>query len=69
MKKIVRIEGMSCNHCSMAVKKALEKLAGVTDVKVDLEGKTATIDMSDSVLDDILIKAVKNAGYDVVGIQ
>jgi copper chaperone CopZ len=53
----------------MAVKKALEKLAGVTDVKVDLEGKTATIDMSDSVLDDILIKAVKNAGYDVVGIQ
>jgi Cu+-exporting ATPase len=69
MKKIVRIEGMSCNHCSMAVEKALKKLDGVTDATVDLEGKTATIDMSDFVLDDILIKAVEDAGYKVIEIQ
>jgi heavy metal translocating P-type ATPase len=69
MKKTVRIEGMSCQHCSMAVKKTLENLDGVTTVTVDLEGKEATIDMSDTVSDDTLIKAVENAGYEVIEIQ
>ncbi len=69
MKKIVRIEGMTCNHCSMAVEKAFKKLDGVTDATVDLAGKTAAIELSDFVLDDILIKAVEDAGYEIVEIQ
>lgn len=69
MKKIVSIEGMSCSHCSMAVEKALKKLDGVTNATVDLAGKTTTIELSDSVLDDILIKAVEEAGYEVIEIQ
>ena len=33
MKKIFKIEGMSCNHCVMSVKKSLSKL-NLNDLKV-----------------------------------
>lgn len=69
MKKTMKIEGMSCSHCSTAVKKALEKLDGVTDVNVDLENKTATVDLSASVADGILARAVEDAGYEVVKVE
>ena len=33
----VKIKGMTCNHCVMAVTKALNEIDGIKDVKVDLE--------------------------------
>lgn len=33
----VKIKGMTCNHCVMAVTKALNEIEGIKDVKVDLE--------------------------------
>ena len=50
MKKIISVEGMSCEHCVAAVKSALEKLDGVKAAKVDLKKKTATVKLSDSCL-------------------
>ena len=32
----IKIKGMSCNHCVMAVTKALNEIAGIKNVKVDL---------------------------------
>ncbi|MBW1766548.1 MAG: heavy-metal-associated domain-containing protein, partial [Deltaproteobacteria bacterium] len=38
----IKINGMSCNHCVMAVTRALNEIDGVKDVKVDLsKGKAA----------------------------
>ena len=39
----VRIKGMSCQHCVMAVKKALSSLDGVTGVEVNLDKGEALI--------------------------
>ena len=33
----VKVKGMSCGHCVASVTKALQGLAGVSDVQVDLE--------------------------------
>ena len=33
---VIKVKGMSCNHCVMAVTKALNEVDGVRDVKVDL---------------------------------
>lgn len=33
---VVRVEGMSCNHCKANVEKAIRRLEGVTDVDIDL---------------------------------
>lgn len=38
------IKGMSCQHCVGAVKKALEKIPGLSQIVVDLEAGQATFD-------------------------
>ena len=63
--KTLRIEGMSCGHCSARVEKALNALEGV-EAKVDLAAKTAHIELKQDVSDEILKKAVTDAGYEVV---
>lgn len=68
MEKMMKIEGMSCGHCSARVEKALNEIDGVT-ARVSLEDKTATITLSHEVADEILRKAVTDAGYEVVGLQ
>ncbi len=69
MKKIIRIEGMSCGHCTARVQKALEAMAGITAVAVDLTTNTATIEADGTVTDDMVKEAIDDAGYDVIGIE
>lgn len=66
MTKTVKIEGMMCAHCSGRVEKALNELPGVT-ATVDLAAGTAAV--TGDVSDEVLTKAVTDAGYTVTGIQ
>ena len=66
MQKTLFIEGMSCPHCSARVEKALNGLEGVT-AHVDLKKKRALVETE--VEDDVLIKAVEDAGYSVKKIK
>lgn len=59
----LKIEGMSCKHCSASVQKALEAVDGVKKAVVDLEGKSATVTAKDSVTRASLIAAVEGAGF------
>lgn len=68
MKKVLKIEGMMCNHCTGRVEKALNDLEGVT-AEVSLEGKSATVTLSKEVSDETLVQTVTDAGYEVVDIQ
>ena len=68
MKKELSIEGMNCGHCSNAVDKALRAVSGVKEVAVDLAGKKAVVE-AEGVADDVLKKAVEDAGYQVVAIR
>lgn len=63
MEKILNVEGMSCNHCTASVKKALEGLDGVKEADVSLEGKNARVELDKDVSDEALVKAVEDAGY------
>ncbi|NLW23134.1 MAG: heavy-metal-associated domain-containing protein [Tissierellia bacterium] len=67
MKKIIKVEGMSCNHCVMAVKNALQELEGVSQVDISLEDKKVEV-MGDNLVDESLKEAIEDAGYDVVEI-
>ena len=69
MKKILTVEGMSCMHCSARVEKALSAVAGVSSAKVDLEKKTATVELAADVANETLIVAVEDAGYDVTEVK
>ncbi len=59
------VEGMTCGHCVSAVSGEVGKVAGVTDVSVDLEGKTVTV-IGDSIDDAAIAAAVDEAGYTLV---
>jgi len=63
--KSVKIKGMSCQHCVMAVTKALDAIDGIKNVSVDLKTGTATYDEIKPLDAVVIEQAIKKAGYDV----
>jgi periplasmic mercuric ion binding protein len=58
------VQNMTCALCPITVKKALERVPGVTDAKVDFDKKTASISFDpDKANPDALTKATADAGY------
>jgi copper ion binding protein len=60
----LKIEGMSCQHCVMRVKKAVDQLPGVSKAEVSVGSANITFDESRIKKED-LTKAVEKAGYKV----
>ncbi len=63
-KAIVKIEGMSCQHCVMAVKKALGGVPGVVESDVQIGNATVEYDEAKTQQRDIEA-AIEKAGYKV----
>jgi len=61
----IKVKGMSCNHCVMAVDKALNQIDGIKNINVDLKKGEATFDEVKPVDLNIVRKAIKKAGYEV----
>lgn len=58
------IDKMTCALCPITVRKAMEQVDGVGEVKVDFEAKTATVTFDPSVASvDTIATASANAGY------
>ncbi len=68
MKKTLKIDGMSCSHCTGRVSQVLNAIDGVS-AEVSLEDKAAYLTMDTEIADEILVKAVTDAGYTVVEVQ
>ncbi len=69
MEKIMKIEGMMCEHCEGRVKKVLESIDGVTSAIPSHKEGNAIVTMSKEVSDDILKKAVEDQDYKVLEIS
>ena len=69
MIKTVKIEGMSCSHCTARVAAALMGLDGVENAEMSLENKIAVLTLSKDVSDDVIRGTVDDTGFDVVGIE
>ena len=63
--KTYTVEGMTCSHCVNAVTGEVSKVAGVSDVSVDLDTNTVTVS-GDGVDDAAVAAAVDEAGYTLV---
>lgn len=61
---VVKIKGMSCQHCVGSVKDALEKLDGVENVVVDLDKGEASFD--GAVNDKLVQDTIVGIGFEVV---
>jgi len=62
----VKIKGMSCQHCVMAVTKALKEIEGLTEVVVDLDKGQATFSETKPVDITMVKDKIKKAGYEAV---
>jgi copper chaperone len=62
------IEGMSCGHCVMAVKKQLGLLPGVTVESVEI-GKARIIFDEAKVPHGVLASAIEAAGFRLAGVH
>ena len=63
--KTIKIKGMSCNHCVMAVTKALGKIEGVSNIRVDLASGEASFDETKSVDMKLVAEGIRKAGYEL----
>ena len=61
----IKIKGMSCNHCVMAVTKVLRDIDGIRNVKVDLKNGEAAFDEVDPVDMETIRERIRKAGYEV----
>jgi len=62
---VLSVSGMSCASCVSHIEKVLKKQDGVIDVSVNLATETATIFIRrNQITSEILIQAVREAGYD-----
>lgn len=68
MTKTVKVEGMTCEHCSHKVKTALEEIAGVTRAEVKLDSQTAEVELSSEVGRERFSAAIDQAGYTFVSV-
>lgn len=68
MKKIVKINGMHCDHCKASAEKALNAIDGVK-AQVNLKKKEAVVSLENEVSDDVLTKAILDAGFEVESIE
>ncbi len=61
---VLDVQNMTCSMCSITIRKALEKVPGVVDAKVDYGHKTAIVKYDpDKASPPAFVKATTNAGF------
>ena len=61
---VLDVQNMTCELCPVTVKKSLEKVAGVSQARIDFAKKTATVTFdADKTNATALTRATADAGY------
>ncbi|EPG74274.1 heavy metal-associated domain protein [Leptospira fainei serovar Hurstbridge str. BUT 6] len=63
----LKIDGMTCNHCVMTVKKAIQKTDPNAKIEIDLKTGIAKIESGASESD--LLDAIQEEGYTLVSVK
>ena len=67
-RSLIKVGGMSCEHCVKAVTRAVGALPGIGGVDVDLKAGAVTVehDPQLTALDEIK-RAIEEEGYEIIG--
>ncbi len=65
----LRVDGMTCDACAVVLRTSLVQVPGVLDAKVSYPDRQAVISIDSAVLpgNDLLVEAIRSAGYDLAG--
>lgn len=61
----IKIRGMTCQHCVMAVTKALNSIPGLKNVNVNLGKGEATFENIKNIPLEVIRQAIEKEGYKV----
>ena len=64
-KAVLKVEGMSCEHCVRAVKESIGGVAETSDVLVDLKAGTASFQYDSAATLETIKGAIVEEGYTV----
>ena len=68
MQKVLKVEGMTCQHCIQTVIETVGKMTGVEKVEVSLEQKEVTIDFDElQTQTEAICSQIVEAGFEVIG--
>ena len=68
--RTLSVPDISCEHCERAIKGALEPLAGVQSVAVDIPGKTVRVQYDEAAVGiDRIKQAVEDEEYPVAAVE
>ncbi len=63
MKKTIRVQNMTCQHCVGRVRKYLESSGSLSDIHVDLENNQASFESSPDLDLATIISDITDMGY------
>ncbi|SFX80763.1 copper chaperone [Thermoactinomyces sp. DSM 45891] len=64
-KEVLKVNGMSCNHCVRSIEEALKKIS--VQVKVDVAGKTVSVEYDETQVNlEQIQQIIEDQGYDVM---
>lgn len=64
---VFHVEGMSCQHCSESIQKALKALEGIDSVAVDLKEKKVTVVFdANKVKEKEMAAAILDQGFEII---
>jgi copper chaperone len=65
--KILKVEGMTCQHCVQIVSESVGKVVGVQKVEVNLDQKEVTVEFDEALsqIEEISTQIVE-AGFEVI---
>jgi copper chaperone len=65
---VLNAPAISCNHCKMAIEKAVGAMDGVASVEVDVDEKSVSVDFdADAVTLEAIEATMADEGYEVAG--
>ena len=65
MKEVLKVEGMSCNHCVNSIETSVGELAGVSAVKVDLGKNEVSVEFDNAATLAQIKETIEDQGYDL----
>ena len=67
MQKVLKVEGMTCQHCIQTVTERIGKMTGVEKVGVSLEQKEVTIDFDElQTQTEVTSAQIIEAGFELI---
>lgn len=65
MKQQIKLSGLDCASCALAIEHALDQVPGVRDAEVNEKASTLHVDFDEAaVSNDAILTAVRDAGFD-----